>query len=43
MTENYEVEYSFNFVLGSKINPSNGCNVFIKARSADIDVKCLIS
>ena len=37
MTENYEVELSLNFVLGFKINPNNECNVFIKAKSADID------
>ena len=37
MTENYEVKLGVNFVLGSKINPNNECNVFIKAKSADID------
>ena len=37
MCENYEVELSVNFVLGSKINPNNAYNIFIKAKSADID------
>ena len=37
MTENYEAELSVNFVLGSEINPNDQCNVFINAKSADID------
>ena len=37
MTENYEVGLSFNFALGSKVNPNNECNVFIKEKSADIE------
>ena len=37
MTENYEVGLSFNFALGSKVNPNNECNVFIKEKLADIE------
>ena len=37
MTENCEVELCVNFVLGSKINPNNECNVLIKVKSADLD------
>ena len=37
MTKNHEVELNANLVFGSKNNPNNKCNVFIKTKSADID------
>ena len=37
MTKDHEVELNANLVFGSKNNPNNECNVFIKAKSADID------
>ena len=37
MIKNYEAELNVNLVFGSKTNPNDECNVFIKAKSADID------
>ena len=37
MTKDHEVEFSVNFVFGSKNNPDNECNIFITSKSADID------
>ena len=37
MTKDHEVKLNANFVHGSKNNPNNECNVFITAKSADID------
>ena len=35
MSKNYEVELNVNIVLGSKNNPNDECNMFIKTRSAN--------
>ena len=37
MTKDHEVELNANLVFGSKSNPNNECNMFITAKSADID------
>ena len=37
MTKVHEVELIANLVVGSKNNPNNECNVFIKTKPADID------
>ena len=37
MTKVHEVELIANLVFGSKNNPYNECNVFIKTKPADID------
>ena len=37
MTKDHEVKLNANLVFGSKNNPNNKCNVFIKTKSADID------
>ena len=37
ITKDHEVELNGNLVFGSKNNPNNECNVFIKTTSADID------
>ena len=37
MIKNHEAELNVSLVLGSKTNPNDECNMFIKTRSADID------
>ena len=37
MIKNYEVELNVNLVFRSKTNSNDECNMFIKAKSADID------
>ena len=40
MTKDHEVELNANLVFGSKNNPNNECNVFIKTKSANIIEIC---
>ena len=38
MIKSYEAELNVNLIFGSKTNSNDECNVFIKTKSADIDV-----